>query len=224
VLRVTVLKCEDLVPADKSDFGGLTGEFVSSDPYVKLSLRSGAVDSRGREMPEQEFATEVVKASLSPRFRPTAYDFRVDGNSGSRPTLCCRVYDSDSFGHRRVVESDDFLGERAIDLCETFQDPDWSRPYEGQWNLKDPQKKVDPKHRDAKLKGFLKRGLGHIELKLEFIPAASMAGPYGTRQSSPVGRAGSIASSSASYYRPTSGSTTSMSRQASSFSRNARNR
>jgi len=35
-LRVTVISCEDLVPADRKL--GLQGGFVSSDPYVQLTL------------------------------------------------------------------------------------------------------------------------------------------------------------------------------------------
>ena len=65
----------------------------------------------------------------------------------------------------------DFLGERVINLHHVFTDAQWSQAYARKWNLQDPQRRVDAKHRQAQLKHFGKQGLGLIELKVEFIPA-----------------------------------------------------
>ena len=68
---------------------------------------------------------------------------------------------------------DDFLGELApgIDLWHTFGDEAWHRPVERPWNLSDPNKKVKREYREAKLINTQAKGLGRVELRLEFVPS-----------------------------------------------------
>jgi hypothetical protein len=107
---------------------------------------------------------------LSPRFSNEVKEFWISAAHSNELKL--EVFDHDKVG------ADDFLGERSIELSAIFTDAHWSQPYgPSQWNLRDPHKRVDPKHRDAQLKHFRKKGLGLIELKLEFLPGVRPAQP-----------------------------------------------
>jgi hypothetical protein len=161
-LRVTVVQCEDLVPADQQF--GLVGKYASSDPYVQLSLFASG------QMTGDSQRTETVANNLSPRFNETK-TFRI-ASSATDHSLRVEVFDAD------MGSEDDFLGERTINLRTTFTDCDWSRPHTGPWNLRDPRGRVDSKHRAAQLKVFNKQGLGHIKLKLEFVPDRSSPRRY----------------------------------------------
>ena len=81
-LRLTIIGCEDLVPADRKR--GLQGSFVSSDPFVKVIMN------------ETTWQTKVVEKQLSPRFNEFK-DFPIFAREASH-SLELQVYDKDTVG------------------------------------------------------------------------------------------------------------------------------
>ena len=95
-LLVTVLRCDELVPADWSY---TKGAYTSSDPYVKLQL--GAIGQ------EEERQTKVVSSHLAPSFDET-FSFPITCQAREH-VLRVHVWDYDTFSFE-----DDFLGELVM--------------------------------------------------------------------------------------------------------------
>lgn len=105
-LQVRVIKCNNLVPADKS---GL------SDPFI-------VVKRGNEEVHKTEWKPKTLDATFDPTKVQVDKSFEANAESSEGLSLNIEAYDHEKVG------PPDFLGEVAVDLCEEFKD-DWNRDF-----------------------------------------------------------------------------------------------
>eukprot|EP01043_Picozoa_sp_COSAG02_P024822 COSAG02_NODE_1372_length_13018_cov_5.358155_1_plen_3167_part_00 len=170
-LYVTIEGCEDLVPTHTNGFFKRKN-YDTSYPYCSASMAS--VDDAHKLRTAQttgldpKFELEKSPRSKLPRQNKTHIKFPIDPRDPQH-ILFIGVWSYNTYG---PFGSDIFIGERKIDLWQTFLDVDWQKAFDGQFNLRDPNKKVERKYRAAKLELNQgdRRGLGSVQVKLHFVP------------------------------------------------------
>ena len=185
-LYVTIESCEDLVPTARKQWNPRTNYDISY-PYCTASMTS--VDDVHKQRTAQaegldpKFDLEILSRNKLPPQNKIPIKFSIDPYNEEH-VVYIGVWSNNAYG------KDIFLGERKIDLWEAFMDEDWSKAAHGQFNLRDPNRRVDSKYRTAKLKlnEGDRRGLGIVQVKLHFEarPGATRVNRHDTFSTHPL--------------------------------------